>query len=432
MARKRRADGDAIKVKALKVTRAGVYVLRWVNPATGSFGEEATELPAVEKNRTKAARAAERKRAELQSKVDAGLPIENAAPSKLTVRNVCDRHFEWCKAHRSNDLYKQRKSLLLGLCAHTINDGLPGEGAIIGQLLARAFEARHAEQYTAAATSNDSTRRAIVIAIKAAWNWAAENGCVPKHHRPMATLKRGRATPRDLTEMELPTPAEVESILRWSCVATSKVRAGTGRWRARRPDEFFETPEAKVFGDMMHVYHSTGARTGELCEARVRDFMPRTSQLCLGKHKRTNTASNPTIRNIQLTGEALTAVKRNIEGKAPDAPLFSRPTGKWTQNDVNRQFRKVRTLAGEKKQPIRPHLTPYSFRHLYISELLMLGTPLWKVAKMAGTSAGEIERTYGHFFNQDLAAAQRQLDRRRARAKKGGKASGKTSQHDAE
>ena len=45
----------------------------------------------------------------------------------------------------------------------------------------------------------------------------------------------------------------------------------------------------------------------------------------------------------------------------------------------------------------------------------MIGTPLFQVAKMAGTSANEIERTYGHFFNRDLAAVQKRLDRRRAR-----------------
>ena len=46
----------------------------------------------------------------------------------------------------------------------------------------------------------------------------------------------------------------------------------------------------------------------------------------------------------------------------------------------------------------------------HISELLMIGIPTFQVAKMAGTSLREIERSYGHFFNQNLAEAQAKLD----------------------
>lgn len=48
----------------------------------------------------------------------------------------------------------------------------------------------------------------------------------------------------------------------------------------------------------------------------------------------------------------------------------------------------------------------------------MIGTPTFQVAKMAGTSLGEIERTYGHFFNHDLAAAQARLAEIRQQRKK--------------
>ena len=44
----------------------------------------------------------------------------------------------------------------------------------------------------------------------------------------------------------------------------------------------------------------------------------------------------------------------------------------------------------------------------------MLGIEPFKVGKMAGTSVKEIERTYGHFFNEDLASAQKRLDKSRS------------------
>jgi len=107
----------------------------------------------------------------------------------------------------------------------------------------------------------------------------------------------------------------------------------------------------------------------------------------------------------------LKVLARNLVDKKPEAPLFARPNGKsWTQLEVNARLRAVKLAAAAHGEIVREHVTPYSFRHLYISELLMIGTPIFQVAKMAGTSLGEIERTYGHFFNRDLAVAQAKLD----------------------
>jgi integrase len=184
-----------------------------------------------------------------------------------------------------------------------------------------------------------------------------------------------------------------------------------------------------VFADMLHVYHATGARTSELCHALVRDFMPRTRQLCLGKHKRVRTQKKAALRNIQLGNEVLALLERNVAGKNPQEPLFSRPNGKpWTQTDVNERLRAVKRAAAAHHQPVRAHITPYSFRDLYISELLMLATPIFQVAKMAGTSLEEIDRTYGHFFNKDLAQAQAKLDADRRRRHRAGRRAGRIQQ----
>jgi integrase len=361
---------------------------------------------------------ASRRETELQALVDGGVAVARPRPSRqLTVAQLVEKHIAWVQENRSENLRKQRKSLLGTFCAHVVTPGPIGAGTSIGELLAKVVAPDHVTQFVSSrAGGSDVTLLAFRIAIKAAWNWASDEGVLPKDFRPMADLRRGRAPLRDLTEVDLPTAAELKAITRWAGVATSKLRAGTGRWRKRLPDEFFGSVECRSFADMMEVYHATGARTGELCDVRVRDFMPTTKQLCLGKHKRTRTQTNPTIRNIQLGDKALAAVVRNVADKSPGDYLFTRENGAgWTQNDVNRRFRSVRAIAAEHKQQIRTHITPYSFRHLYISELLMIGTPVFQVAKMAGTSATEIERTYGHFFNRDLAAVQKRLDRQRAK-----------------
>jgi integrase len=63
---------------------------------------------------------------------------------------------------------------------------------------------------------------------------------------------------------------------------------------------------------------------------------------------------------------------------------------------------------------VRFVITIYSFRHLWISEMLMAGVDVLLVARIAGTSVAMIERVYGHFRNQSYQDAQAKLDRERA------------------
>jgi integrase len=72
-------------------------------------------------------------------------------------------------------------------------------------------------------------------------------------------------------------------------------------------------------------------------------------------------------------------------------------------------FTQARAEAGA-----RTIITPYTLRHLWISEALMTGVDVLLVARMAGTSVAMIERVYGHFRNQSYQDAQARLDRERA------------------
>jgi integrase len=67
-----------------------------------------------------------------------------------------------------------------------------------------------------------------------------------------------------------------------------------------------------------------------------------------------------------------------------------------------------------RKASVRASITLYSFRHLWISEMLMAGVDVLLVARMAGTSVAMIDRVYGHFRNQSYQEAQARLDRERA------------------
>ncbi len=329
--------------------------------------------------------------------------------SRVSVAELCDWHLKWVRTERSAALLKQRKSILNSWCNHTLGawngQQLAGHGQLVGRLAAEVITRSHVEQYLHHRCTNpsdstgkplgDKARRAHVIALKATWNWGADTAedggasLLPAGHRPLAKLSRGFIQAKDLSEADLPTDEEIAILLKWSAVEPSQIRAGTGSWRPRTAAEQ-ATPDSRVFADLIRCYHSTGARTSELCLVRVRDFMPRTRQLILGKHKRSRTQANPTVRTIQVDVELADVLRCNCRGKQSDAPLFTYGGGKaWNQELVNARLRSVKLQAAAAGHVVRDHITPYSFRDLYISELLMLGDPPFKVAKFSSSQYGE-------------------------------------------
>ncbi|MCA1686170.1 MAG: hypothetical protein LC745_09355 [Planctomycetia bacterium] len=81
------------------------------------------------------------------------------------------------------------------------------------------------------------------------------------------------------------------------------------------------------------------------------------------------------------------------------------PASPGDANSIAERFGKVRSLAG-----VRDSITPYSFRHLFISQLLQAGVDVFRVAKMSGNSVDVIESTYGRLRSEDFQAAVRRLE----------------------
>lgn len=353
------------------------------------------------------------------------------APS---VWELCDRHNLWYQANRADRSYRQRRSLLQSFCNYQVSGQLYGRGQLIGDLAVDRITLQHAQEFIA--TIHDPcTRLHHVIAIKASFNWAARpaeadgGGLVPESCQPFKYLKRPHVSPKDLTEADLITPEEYALLLRYAKCDTTKIRGEDGRYRERTNEERFHADDNpyQCFFDLLICFHAFGPRTSEPLNCRVRDFNRRTKQLTLGKHKRTQTQRNTTLRQLMLSEEAYEIVQRRCAGKQPNDPIFTLSNGSpWTQERFNERFREVKGIikmkfeAKQEETFVRKHIVPYAFRDLYISELLMIGIPPFKVSKMAGTSLKEIERTYGHFFSEDLAAAQEALDH--ARADREGKA----------
>ena len=141
----------------------------------------------------------------------------------------------------------------------------------------------------------------------------------------------------------------------------------------------------------------------------------RTSQVILGRHKRSRTQREPTIRHITLNAEALAIFARHCAGKAPTDHVFWNSDGKpYHRRTLPLRFNRVKDVAAKQGLGVvRDHITIYSFRDLWVSEALMAGNDIATVARMAGTSIAMIERVYGHFRNQHLQAAQARVDQLR-------------------
>lgn len=110
-------------------------------------------------------------------------------------------------------------------------------------------------------------------------------------------------------------------------------------------------------------------------------------------------------RTLQLPATTAALLRDQARGKTPGAPLIAMPDGgPWTKD----AWRAVIQQAA--KTAKLPHgVCAYTLRHSGISELLAAGTDSLTVARLAGTSIGQIEATYGHLLQRHGASAMEAL-----------------------
>jgi site-specific recombinase XerD len=293
---------------------------------------------------------------------------------EITVAESMERFLARLGRHRSDRTQQERRRHLRRFCDAYGSLGTTSITSWHLEMFQDDLAARHALAYV----------KKHVTSVRAMFNKGAKLGWLPHDFRPFASVEPIRLPAKPLLETDLPTVEEVEALMR----------------------------HARTFrgmDDLMHVYHATGARTHELIEVRIRAFQPQTRQLLIGSHKRSRTLKEPVARRIALNDMVVSTVSRLCEGRSADAHIFIRPSGRpWNRNILSHRFQAIRERAG-----VRPTITIYSFRHLWISEMLMAGVDVLLVARMAGTSVAMIERVYGHFRNQSYQEAQARLDRLR-------------------
>lgn len=328
----------------------------------------------------------------------------------FTVLELTDRFLAWLKDHRGDRTYDERKRHLNRFCNFRVGTQLlaelPAEKIQASDLL--AFKKHLVEEYTLDPFTVDKH----ATSVKHAFNWGTKHPSpvpyLPVTFRPFASVEKYKRPDEPLVEEDLLTPKEIEGLFAWADVDLTPVRK-KGKYHPRLPEQRRAVHAFVGFGDLLCCYYHTGARTSELAEVRVRDFLRENRQLILGKHKRSRTMKEPKTRRITLNDEAYSIIERQCAGKEKEQRIFLTHLGRvWTRKRLDDRFAAVREKAG-----VQPEHTIYSFRHLWISEMLMAGNEIATVAAMAGTSVAMIEKVYGHFTNEHFATALDKLASRR-------------------
>jgi site-specific recombinase XerD len=358
----------------------------------------------------------------------------------FTAGDLIEVFLAWIKKHRSHSSYTSKR-----IYCSRFGDFKIGNNKI-AVYPADKIKASDLEAFLGQMEEEDfnpQTRLHAETAIRHCWNWGTKHPSptpyLPASYRPFASVERTHVPRKALTEADLITPSEIESLFTCGEYDLDQFRRhGLVRTIERKGIENLR--RSGDFTQLLKCYYHTGARTDELASCEVGDFLPRTSQIILGRHKRSRTQRQPTIRHITLNADALAIFDEHTKGKQKTDKLFLNQDGRpWTVRNLAKHFDRVKDLAsalkganekkemekrgeiqeaeGETKPAIREEITMYDFRHLWISEALMAGNDIVTVARMAGTSIAMIERVYGHFSNQHLHEAQKKLDESRAKAR---------------
>lgn len=287
----------------------------------------------------------------------------------LTVDELCSRFLDWVGRYRSDRVRVEDTRHLARF------------RRLYGRLQATAVTAKHLEQFQdrLAAKFAPMYVKKHSGTVRAAYNRGRRASWIPPDCRPFANLEHIRIEPKPILEGDLPSDDEVKRL--------------------------FAKAEG-VMLDLLTLYHATGARTSEILDALVGDFQRQSRTIVLGRHKRSHTMRSPIPRTITLNEDAYAVLVRLAHGKPDTAHLVVSGGGSpYDTCTFGNRFATLRRQAG-----VRPLITAYSFRHLWVSEALMAGLDSLIVAKMAGTSVSMVEKTYGHFRLTSFKDAQARLD----------------------
>jgi integrase len=205
-------------------------------------------------------------------------------------------------------------------------------------------------------------RNIAITAVKAAFNWAVEQGYLG--HNPVARMKKPRCACREFF-----VPA-----VDWLRV----LNAARGQ----------------QFKELITVMFATGARPQEMRMIAARHYEPDLTRIVLLREE----SKGKKRRRVIYLDEVSRDIVERLVRTFSRGPLFRNSRGRpWTSDALSARFRRLRAKLG------MPQLCAYTLRHSYAHWQLTAGTDSHIVSKLLGHSDGRmLETRYGH-IDRDVA-----------------------------
>ncbi|MFL5340275.1 MAG: tyrosine-type recombinase/integrase [Gemmataceae bacterium] len=220
----------------------------------------------------------------------------------------------------------------------------------------------------------DGQVRIFVQSIKAAFNWAVEQEIIARN--PVRAVKAPPA--RSMSRERVLTQAEHEQVL--GCLTS---------------------PQRSYLRRFVVALEATGARPGELANARARDWNDQLEAIVYFKDdvRREDEFAHKTSakknRIIRFSGEALAMVRALVKDKRPEDLIFPTQTGGiWECERLAGVFKKIRRRTGLKG------VKPYCYRHTFATRWLEQGRSIEMLAELLGNTPRTILAHYNHLCQQ--------------------------------
>jgi len=164
--------------------------------------------------------------------------------------------------------------------------------------------------------------------------------------------------------------------------------------------------QSEEFGLLVETSAVTGARVGQLARLEVQDLQddrpdPR---LIMPSSRKGRGQKKVSRRPVPIPISLAAKLRRAAEGRAPTAPLLTKPSGDgWRKSDHSRPCARAVKAAGLDRREV----TIYALRHSSIVRQLLAGVPVRVVAVNHDTSIPMIERTYSRYIGDHTDALAR-------------------------
>jgi integrase len=224
-------------------------------------------------------------------------------------------------------------------------------------------------------TWGNASKRAAIISVKRAFNWAVEQGLIEKN--PFGTVKR-------------PPPGRREVLV--ADESHKKVLRATDR----------------AFRRVVRVMRATGCRPIEVRLVTASDVNLEIGAWVFPVGHPANKTGRKTQRlRITYFPPSIIRLIKALMKRYPTGPLFRNREGNpWNCNAIRLRWRRLRQKLG-----LPAGTCSYAYRHTFTTEGLERGVPVATMAELLGhQDLGMISRHYGHLAqkSQHLRAAAEQ------------------------